>query len=890
MASGGSWPGPGAAVKRSPAGARLVRVVASLVCTTLLLDAGLAAAQLRRTPAFQLEHFEPLAEPTGNVLNVAGSDQRPHLAPTVGLICHHAAGTVVLASDAGQQLEALAGQTRCELVASLGLLDLGGVGLALPLVLHQDAPDPAVFGLAPADFEGVVAGDLRITPRVRLLRRVAGFGAAVLTPVYLPTGDGGSLNGADGVRLEPRLALDWRHPSGWLVAVNLGYQLLNPLLLHNVVLDDQLRWGLGLRAPLGWAGLRAFGVAWGSATRADNLDPADPGRTVDDDRNDPAEALVGLEVPLPQGLLLRAAGGRALGRGIGAARWRALAAVDWVGPEPAPFVPLALDRPLRGPLADLSLLLHLPLPVGVQPFARRRHAAVGGDALLSVTTARVGRPADLAVALELAPTHREARAGLGDSLALDGHVALAVTESVELSAAVPAAFGGEAGGGVLGDLRLKAKVLALDAAERPYGAGLVVPLSLPTATEPGWSSSAARVGSVATGEVLLGNYWLRGNLGLHVADDDGPERPLQAVLEVGAALAWEPGSGWQAALELFAERDLDDLVQRQREALFGGALLLGRQPERGASWRAGLQVIRTVGDETQVELLLRGGWRCGRIDRDRDGIDDERDRCPHQPEDPDGDRDDDGCPEDDPDRDGDGFADPVDRCPGQAEDLDGFEDSDGCPDLDNDGDAVPDQADDCPRRPGPKGNAGCPDPDDDGVYGPADRCPDDAEDRDGFEDGDGCPELDNDGDGVPDDADRCRDEPGVVQWQGCNDVEILLLFDLASAQLLPEGQATLDSVAEILRSHGSLERVVVEGHTDDSGSVELNQTLSLERARAVAAELVARDVPRALLEPQGFGATRPAVDCSGLEGPAREAAMARNRRVRLRIQLRPSGP
>jgi OmpA-OmpF porin, OOP family len=98
------------------------------------------------------------------------------------------------------------------------------------------------------------------------------------------------------------------------------------------------------------------------------------------------------------------------------------------------------------------------------------------------------------------------------------------------------------------------------------------------------------------------------------------------------------------------------------------------------------------------------------------------------------------------DRDHDGLLDADDQCPDAAEDLDGFEDSDGCPDLDNDGDRFPDTADKCPNQ---------------------------AEDFDGFEDSDGCPDLDNDKDGVADDHDACPDKPetknGFKDEDGCPD-------------------------------------------------------------------------------------------------------------------------
>jgi hypothetical protein len=63
------------------------------------------------------------------------------------------------------------------------------------------------------------------------------------------------------------------------------------------------------------------------------------------------------------------------------------------------------------------------------------------------------------------------------------------------------------------------------------------------------------------------------------------------------------------------------------------------------------------------------------------------------------------------------------------------------------------------------------DPDGDGLSAPFDRCPKDPEDRDGFQDGDGCPERDDDGDGLADVVDRCpreaEDRDGDADEDGC---------------------------------------------------------------------------------------------------------------------------
>jgi outer membrane protein OmpA-like peptidoglycan-associated protein len=100
------------------------------------------------------------------------------------------------------------------------------------------------------------------------------------------------------------------------------------------------------------------------------------------------------------------------------------------------------------------------------------------------------------------------------------------------------------------------------------------------------------------------------------------------------------------------------------------------------------------------------------------------------------------------DSDNDGIPDAQDVCPNEPEDRDGFDDEDGCPDTDNDQDGIPDSRD---------------------------RCPNEPEDRDGFEDEDGCPDTDNDRDGIADAQDRCPNEPedrdGFQDDDGCPDAD-----------------------------------------------------------------------------------------------------------------------
>jgi outer membrane protein OmpA-like peptidoglycan-associated protein len=196
------------------------------------------------------------------------------------------------------------------------------------------------------------------------------------------------------------------------------------------------------------------------------------------------------------------------------------------------------------------------------------------------------------------------------------------------------------------------------------------------------------------------------------------------------------------------------------------------------------------------------------------------------------------------DRDGDGILDAVDRCPDEPEDRDGFEDEDGCPDPDNDHDGIPDDAD---------------------------RCPNEPEDFDGFEDSDGCPDLDNDGDGIPDAVDHCPNEPetrnGIDDQDGCPDsggmaasVELVLpeiTFEPGKSTLNGAATNALNQAADrLLAAPGH--RIRIEGHADRHEPTHGNAVaLSQARALAVRQYLIKRGVDGDKLQAVGYGTSRP---------------------------------
>lgn len=188
------------------------------------------------------------------------------------------------------------------------------------------------------------------------------------------------------------------------------------------------------------------------------------------------------------------------------------------------------------------------------------------------------------------------------------------------------------------------------------------------------------------------------------------------------------------------------------------------------------------------------------------------------------------------------------------------------------------------------------DRDDDGIPDDEDACPDTPEDRDGFEDSDGCPEdteeRDDDRDGITNVDDECPDEKetinGIEDEDGCPDegdakvirkktqLQVLenIEFATGSAQIRPSSWPILNQVALMIKADPSIRKVRIEGHTDSRGSREMNIKLSQDRADSVMRYLIVKGgISKDRLEAKGYGPDRPLVE------EVDQAAMQKNRRV-----------
>ncbi|HNW49895.1 MAG TPA: OmpA family protein [Prolixibacteraceae bacterium] len=278
-----------------------------------------------------------------------------------------------------------------------------------------------------------------------------------------------------------------------------------------------------------------------------------------------------------------------------------------------------------------------------------------------------------------------------------------------------------------------------------------------------------------------------------------------------------------------------------------------------------------------IKALIGIEWAFSpKLDSDKDGVANHKDKCPNTPKkykvdkktgcpvDSDGDGvfdEDDKCPKEKglaalegcPDKDGDGIIDKDDDCP----DVKGIAEFKGCPDTDGDG--IMDSKDDCPKDKGLKEFKGCPDTDGDGIADKEDKCPAVA----GLKKFDGCP--DTDGDGVADNVDACPDTPAgdEVDDKGCPKEEDMdkwlknnkvnsIFFGTNENEITQDSKGRMDKLIKLMNSNPRA-KVKASGFADPRGNADANMQLSVRRANAAKQYLVSKGIATNRISTEGLG-------------------------------------
>jgi outer membrane protein OmpA-like peptidoglycan-associated protein len=105
-----------------------------------------------------------------------------------------------------------------------------------------------------------------------------------------------------------------------------------------------------------------------------------------------------------------------------------------------------------------------------------------------------------------------------------------------------------------------------------------------------------------------------------------------------------------------------------------------------------------------------------------------------------------------------------------------------------------------------------------------------------------------------------------------------ILFDTGKAELKPAAVSNLGEMAQIMKKYPE-NVLTIKGYTDSTGSFEVNQRLSEQRANAVRGQLIGGGIPANTIEIVGMGPEAPIADNTS------PAGRAQNRRVEIEITV-----
>jgi uncharacterized protein (TIGR03382 family) len=258
-----------------------------------------------------------------DVLGMQSAKVGRHLGWNLGLSVNYAKDPLTFLDPREDQViyKLVENQLTVDVMAAIAFLDRFELGLAVPITSQTSQSSPA---LAPLFDEGVGKtglGDVRLVPKASLYS-AGGLSLGAALPLHLPTGGSENFLGG-GFSVRPRLLGEWNSTAGMRVLANLGMNLRSKQQLRNLVVSNELTYGLGAEVPFKLAGreLSAGGTLMGAMGLGQN-----------GAAERPMELLATVKYRVSDAIAAHLGGGPGLSRGYGTPGFRVFAGLSYVAP------------------------------------------------------------------------------------------------------------------------------------------------------------------------------------------------------------------------------------------------------------------------------------------------------------------------------------------------------------------------------------------------------------------------------------------------------------------------------------------------------------------------------------------------------------------------------
>jgi OmpA-OmpF porin, OOP family len=335
---------------RGPCSARVGLVALLLLLLTFAgLLQGSACAE-PTTTGFAVDRYRA-AEAGSDWFANESLDLRGAVRPALALIADISYRPLVLfAADGSELVPLIDGQFFYHVQASLSLAERLRLSISLPLLVYTQGGEGRLAQLGNArdvpisSSDGSGIGDVRVSADLRVFGRYGGpFTLALGARVYAATGDEPQFTSDGRARFEGRLM--WAGQPGWF-----SYAAYVGGLLHGerddfagIPFGSDLTFGAGVGLRLAGGRVHVGPELFGQTVISDS------GAGFLKRASTPVEAALGAKFHLADSVSLGGAVGRGVTRGIGAPRFRFLAALDW---SPLPVAAQSPEQ--QAPLRDLD--------------------------------------------------------------------------------------------------------------------------------------------------------------------------------------------------------------------------------------------------------------------------------------------------------------------------------------------------------------------------------------------------------------------------------------------------------------------------------------------------------------------------------------------------------